>query len=56
MFKKIATILGKILKGVSCRSACCIESSCNKKQKDEIIDEVVDVAHDIIDAVKITSV
>ncbi len=56
MFKKITTNIGNILKGVSCRSACCIESSCNKKQKDEIIDEVVDVAHDIIDAVKITSV
>ena len=56
MFKKIATILGNILKGISCRSACCIESSCNKKEKDDIIDQAVDVAHDIIDAVKITSV
>jgi hypothetical protein len=56
MWKKIASIIGNILKGISCRSTCCIESSCNKREKNEIIDEVVEVVHDIIDGMKVAYV
>jgi len=52
MLKKIASILGRIFKGLSCRSSCCCESSCNEKEKNEIIEEVVEVAHHVIDAIQ----
>ena len=54
MINKIVEVVGKILKGISCRSTCCVESSCNKGQKDEIIDEIVEITKDIFDVVKIT--
>lgn len=56
MLKKIVNVIGRILKGISCRSACCIESSCNRKEKNQIIDDVVEIAHDIIDGVKVAYV
>lgn len=53
MLKKILNVIGRILKGISCRSACCIESSCNRKEKNEIIDDVVEIAHEVIDGYKV---
>ena len=54
MLKKILNVIGRILKGISCRSTCCIESSCNRKEKNEIIDDVVEIAHEVIDVLKIS--
>lgn len=54
MLKKILNVIGRILKGISCRSACCIESSCNRREKNEIIDDVVEIAHEVIDGLKIS--
>lgn len=56
MLKKILNVIGRILKGISCRSACCIESSCNRRERNEIIDDVVEIAHEVIDGYKVAYV
>ena len=54
----VINLFARLAKSISCRSACCIESSCNKGEKDDIIDEASEVAAEIANVVytRMTSV
>ena len=54
----VINLFARLAKAISCRSACCIESSCNKGEKDDIIDEASEVAAEIANVVytRMTSV
>jgi len=43
----VINLFARLAKAISCRSACCVESSCNKGQKDDMIDEAAEIAAEI---------